>query len=191
MDSREIQADIQKRLSERRYRHSLGVVKAAEALATFYKVDVQKAKLAALIHDAAKEMPLSTMHDILETHTISVPEEVYHNGALLHGLVGSILGKEVYGITDEDVLEAVAVHTTGKVGMSTLDQVIFLADYIEENRDFPGVDTLRDLAFKDKERAMLAAYDNTILFLLKQGQSIYAETILARNDIIKTMKNVR
>ena len=91
-------------------------------------------------------------------------------------------------ITDSEILEAIRVHTTGKVGMSTLDKVIFLADYIEPNRDFPGVDELRKVAKKDLNKAVLLGFDNTINHLIEQQLSIYPLTILGRNDVLKSCK---
>ena len=99
-----------------------------------------------------------------------------------------IRAKLEFSITDSEILEAIRVHTTGKVGMSTLDKVIFLADYIEPNRDFLGVDELRTVAKKDLNKAVLLGFDNTINHLIEQHLSIYPLTILGRNDVLKSCK---
>ena len=99
-----------------------------------------------------------------------------------------IRAKLEFSITDSEILEAIRVHTTGKVGMSKLDKVIFLADYIEPNRDFPGVDELRNVAKEDLNKAVLLGFDNTINHLIEQHLSIYPLTILGRNDVLKSCK---
>ncbi len=93
-----------------------------------------------------------------------------------------------FAVTNRDVLEAIRVHTTGKVGMSKLDKIIFLADYIEPNREFPGVDMLRKAADEDLDTAVLLGYDTTLRYLLDQQLSIYPLTILGRNDILRSCK---
>ena len=99
-----------------------------------------------------------------------------------------IRAKQEFSISDNEVLEAIRVHTTGKVHMSKLDKVIFLADYIEPNRDFPGVDELRKVADQNLDKAVLLGFDNTIIHLIEQKQSIYPLTILGRNDVLQSCK---
>ena len=99
-----------------------------------------------------------------------------------------IRAKHEFSISDNEVLEAIRVHTTGKVHMSKLDKVIFLADYIEPNRDFPGVDELRKVAAQDLDKAVLLGFDNTIIHLIEQKLSIYPLTILGRNDVLQSCK---
>ena len=159
----EIQLRVSQWLSKKRFKHTLGVVESATHLAKLYGVDVEKARLAALLHDCAKELPL-------------------------HGLAGMIRAKKEFSISDDEVLEAIRVHTTGKVHMSTLDKVIFLADYIEPNRDFPGVDELRNVSELDLDKAVLLGFDNTIIHLIEQNLSIYPLTILGRNDVLQSCK---
>ncbi len=188
MTTKEMKEELKKSLSKKRYIHTLGVVKSARELASQYGADKEKAALAALLHDCAKELKLADMQQLVRVHEQAVDEDMFHNGALLHGLAGMILAKEKYGITDPDVLEAIRVHTTGKEHMSILDKVVFLADYIEENRDFPGVEELREASSIDLDRAVLLGYDNTIHFLLASEDTIYTPSIIGRNDIIKKIK---
>lgn len=162
----------------------LGVVESAEKLALLYGESVETARMAALLHDCAKELPLRSMQDLTLVDYPNCDAELLASGALLHGLAGSCMAMHRYGITDENILEAIRVHTTGKVGMSILDKIVFLADYIEPNRDFPGVEPLRNMSEKSLDRAILLAYDTTLRHLLDQGLSIYYQTILGRNDII-------
>ena len=134
---------------------------------------------------------MSTMQQLVDEAGIRVDRELDRNGALLHGVAGAVMATDRYGVTDPDILEAIRVHTTGKLSMSQLDKIIFLADYIEETRDFPGVDELRRLAFQDLDRAVLAGYDNTIRHLLDQGIPIYFKTILGRNDMVRQIARNR
>lgn len=191
MTMEDIYNDLKRRISPKRFTHIMGVTKTAEILAKRYGADPDKAYLAGLLHDCAKELPLSQMQGMVDEANVLVDRAVYENGALLHGLAGAVMARDYYGIDDEEVLEAIRVHTTGKVGMSALDKVVFLADYIEPSRKFPGVDALRKLAFIDLDEAVLAGYDSTIAHLLEQKLSIYFKTILGRNDCLAQMKRSR
>ena len=188
MDIKEIETDLSNKLSKKRFIHTLGVVNSAMYLAKKYGANIEDAHLAALLHDCAKEMPLKEMQDLVKENNYKADEELLANGNLLHGLAGMIRAKLEFSITDSEILEAIRVHTTGKVGMSKLDKVIFLADYIEPNRDFPGVDELRTVAKKDLNKAVLLGFDNTINHLIEQHLSIYPLTILGRNDVLKSCK---
>ena len=186
MDIHQIETDLSNKLSKKRFIHTLGVVESAIYLAKKYGANVEDARLAAMLHDCAKELPLLEMQDLVADLACDV--DMLHSGALLHGLAGMVLANTHYGITNREVLEAIRVHTTGKVGMSKLDKVIFLADYIEPNRDFPGVDELRRLAQQDLDKAVLLGFDNTINHLIEQHLSIYPLTILGRNDVLQSCK---
>lgn len=179
---------LQSRLTPKRFAHTLGVAKAAQSLATLYKANPTKAYLAGLLHDCGKEMHLSDMQHIVKEANINVDLEIFNNGALLHGLVGAILSHNMYGVEDVSILDAIRYHTTGRVGMTLLDKIVFLADYIEETRNFPGVENLRHLAYEDLDKAVLASYDTTIVHLINQGVPIYFKTILGRNDILRQVR---
>lgn len=183
-----IEHRVQERLSPKRWTHTKGVVEAAKVLAQLYDADEKQASLAALLHDCAKEMPLTVMQSLASRSGYDVDEEMMQNGALLHGLAGMVSAKEDFGITDPDVLEAIRVHTTGKVSMGLLDKIIFLADYIEKNRDFPGVEALRQMAVRNLDEAVLLGYDMTLRHLLDQELPIYVATIEGRNDLIRSIK---
>lgn len=190
MTYNEIYQILKGRISPKRFAHIEGVVKAAAALAIHYGAPVEKAKLAALLHDCAKESPVEDMKRKLRQEDALYNDEHFLQFLpLLHGPAGAIMSQKEFGIYDEEILEAIRVHTTGKRNMSLLDKIIFLADYIEETRDFPGVDKLRKKAFKNLNKAMLLGYDQTIEHLLDQKLPIYEGTITGRNDILKTLKN--
>ncbi|MFS8512340.1 MAG: bis(5'-nucleosyl)-tetraphosphatase (symmetrical) YqeK, partial [Planifilum fulgidum] len=92
--------------------------------------------------------------------------------------------REELGVDDEEVLNAIRSHTTGRPGMSLLEKVVFLADYIEPGRSFSGVEEVRRLAREDLDRAILKALDNTIVYLVERGFKVYPLTILTRNDFL-------
>ena len=188
MDIQQIETDLSNKLSKKRFIHTLGVVESAIYLAKKYGANVEDAHIAALLHDCAKELTLQDMQNLVKSESYDADQELLSNGNLLHGLAGMIRAKKEFSISDDEVLEAIRVHTTGKVHMSTLDKVIFLADYIEPNRDFPGVDELRNVSELNLDKAVLLGFDNTIIHLIEQNLSIYPLTILGRNDVLQSCK---
>lgn len=149
----------------------------------------KKAELAGWLHDCAKEMKLEEMQDIIDEQNLQVDEYMRSSRALLHGPAGSIMAKTIYGIKDRDIQNSIFFHTTGRPQMELLDKIIFLADYIEPSRDFPGINIIRRNAQKNLDTAVLSAYDATIRHLLDQKEYIYELTFLGRNDLIKHMGN--
>lgn len=186
MDIKEIETDLSNKLSKKRFIHTLGVVNSAMYLAKKYGSNIEDAHLAALLHDCAKEIPLLEMRDLVAD--LPCDQDMLHSGALLHGLAGMVLANTQYGVTNPDILEAIRVHTTGKENMSKLDKIIFLADYIEPNRNFPGVNDIRLAAEQSLDAGVLCGFDMTIRHLIDSGDSIYPLTILSRNDLLRHMK---
>lgn len=186
MDIKEIETDLSNKLSKKRFIHTLGVVNSAMYLAKKYGANIEDAHLAALLHDCAKEIPLLEMHDLVAD--LPCDQDMLHSGALLHGLAGMVLANTQYGVANPDILEAIRVHTTGKENMSKLDKIIFLADYIEPNRKFPGVNDIRLAAEQSLDAGVLCGFDMTIRHLIDSGDSIYPLTILSRNDLLRHMK---
>ena len=190
MTFEEIYQDLEGRLSKKRFRHVCGVVKAAEALAKRYGANVEQARLAALLHDCAKEEPLDTMQAIVKVEGLQLDSVMLNSGALLPSEAGEVLAKTRYGIDDPAICEAIRLHTVGKPHMTTLDKIVFLADYIEENRDFPGVDLIRAKAKEDLNEGVLAGYATTLAHLLETRLSIYEPTVVSRNALLEEMKNI-
>ena len=190
MTFEEIYQDLEGRLSKKRFRHVCGVVKAAEALAKRYGANVEQARLAALLHDCAKEEPLDTMQAIVKVEGLQFDSVMLNCGSLLHSEACAVLAKTRYGIDDPAICEAIRLHTVGKPHMTTLDKIVFLADYIEENRDFPGVDLIRAKAKEDLNEGVLAGYDTTLAHLLETRLSIYEPTVVSRNALLEEMKNI-
>ena len=185
----EIQLRVSQWLSKKRFKHTLGVVESATHLAKLYGVDVEKARLAALLHDCAKELPLQDMQNLVKSESYDADQELLSNGNLLHGLAGMIRAKKEFSIFDDEVLEAIRVHTTGKVHMSTLDKVIFLADYIEPNRNFPGVERAREIAHVSLNQAVAYETAHTVEHLAHKGLPIFPQTIETYNAYVGFMKD--
>lgn len=185
-----VKADMKERLSAKRYTHTLGVAEAAVKLAYMYGIDIDKAETAALLHDAEKEDSLEHMQSLADSmYGDSLAPEIQANGNLLHGYAAASYAAMAYDIFDKDILNAIAHHTTGAESMSPLEKVIFLADYIEDNRDFPGVEKLRKAAEKSLNKGVLAGYDMTIQYLLQEGKTIFMGTVRNRNALLREMKH--
>ena len=129
-------------------------------------------------------LELDTNKEILEKNNIELTYDEERNQELWHSMAGPIVAREVFGIQDEEILSAMRWHTTGKENMSKLDKVIYMADMIEPNRKFPGVDVLRRESFKDLDNGVLQGLNHTIGYLLSKGVPIDINSIKARNYLL-------
>ncbi|GAE89743.1 bis(5'-nucleosyl)-tetraphosphatase (symmetrical) YqeK [Acetivibrio straminisolvens] len=172
-------------LSSKRFMHSLGVMDTAVSLAKIYGEDVERASIAGLLHDCAREIKGQAVFELCEEYNINVDYITLTQPELLHGPIGAVLASKEYGVEDKGILGAIECHTTGKENMALLDKIIFISDYIEPGRKFPGVDEVRELAYRDLDRSIVISLDNTIRYILDKGVLIHPDTILARNFIIK------
>lgn len=171
-------------LSEKRYRHSLGVQKTAVELCRKYDVDAEKASIAGLVHDCAKKFDDEKLIRIYENLGMKMNIVYEKQPQLLHGPVGAYVAEKEFLITDREILHAIQYHTTGCENMSMLDKIIYIADYIEPGRDFPGVDDIRSAAYRDINEGLLLAFDSTIRYVLQRRQFIDLNTINARNYLL-------
>ncbi len=172
-------------LSEKRYIHSLGVAEEAVSLARHYGADEDKAYIAGLCHDVAKEIPNDIAKYMLKEKygaVLSDVEEVTHK--LLHGPLGAYMAQSEFGISDIEIIDAIKYHTTAKANMSMLCKIIYMADYTEKNRTYEGVEELRELSFKNLDDAIIFGIDFTIGELIEKGAAFHPDTIDARNYIL-------
>ncbi|WP_034600754.1 bis(5'-nucleosyl)-tetraphosphatase (symmetrical) YqeK [Clostridiisalibacter paucivorans] len=167
-----------------RYEHSIRVKNMAERLSKVYGVDSSKAVIAGLLHDCGKFKDKTVLLNMLNKFDIILKNEYKDNLQLAHGILGAKLASEIYNIKDKEILNAIKYHTTGRKGMSALEKIIYIADYIEEGRDFPGLDTVRKLAFEDLDRSLIKALDNTIKHVINNGWILHTDTVEARNSLI-------
>lgn len=181
---KDINEYVKEEIKGKRYTHTLGVIETAKELAKINGVSVEKAELAALIHDVAKYMPIDKQIEILKKHGYELDEITLNSPQVLHGFVGAIIAKEKFEIEDSEVLDAVKYHSLGKKNMTTLEKIIYISDYIEPNRDFEGVEEIRKITRENLDKGVIRGIENTISFLIKQGNLIHPLTIEARNFLI-------
>jgi predicted HD superfamily hydrolase involved in NAD metabolism len=174
---------VKEHLTEHRYIHTCGVMETAIHLAAKYGADVKKAEIAAIFHDYAKFRDKDEMKEIILSHHLG-DELLEYNAELWHAPVGAYLVEKEVGIDDEEVLEAIRNHTSGKRKMTVLDKVVYLADYIEPNRQFPGVEGIRQMAETSLDEALIASLRNTMTFLMKKNQAIHPDTFRFYNGLI-------
>lgn len=185
---KKIKAYLLENIKEKRVEHILGVADMSEKLAEFYGEDPNKARIAAYIHDVVKYMPHEVVIRLIKEKGYELTSEDLTMPELLHGLAGAIIGHDLMGIEDEEILNAARYHTTGRVDMTMLDKIVFLADYIEPGRSFPGVEELREMAFLNLDKGVLLAFDSTIKHVINQGKLLHTDTITSRNYLLQTMK---
>lgn len=179
-----------KRLSAKRYQHTLNVRRMAVKLAKRWGADPEKAALAALLHDTAKELPREEMLQILNDNAIMAKNAQNRPSPVWHGICAAILAQTQWGVEDEEVLSAIRCHTTGKPGMSLLDEIVFLADMTSAERDYPEVDYLRKLEKKDIHQAMREALEMNLHWLEESGKPVDEETRAALEDLRQRERNV-
>lgn len=164
-------------LSEGRYRHTLGVSYTAAALAMRYGAAVEDARIAGLLHDCAKELTDEECLSACEKNRIPMKRVERDNPYLLHAKLGAWMAEKEYGITNRDILNAIAYHITGRENMSLLEKVVFVADYIEPGRtQAPGLPEIRQLAFQDIDRALIRILEDTISYVKAGGGAFDAAT---------------
>ena len=179
-----IQQKLKQELSQSLYRHCAGVAQTAGRLAAALNYDQDKARLAGWLHDCAREWPAEKLMQFAQTNGITIDKFTLRSPVILHAPVGAVLAKQ-WGVTDPDVLSAIARHTLGAPEMTTLEQIIYLADKIEPNRCYPGVDELRQQAEKDFKAALIAATAKTISFILAKRQLIHPLSISYWNWLLE------
>lgn len=171
-------------LRHKRFEHSISVMNTAVKIAKHYHADVYKARLAGLVHDCAKDKSGEELLGIASGAGYQIDEVSLDSPKLLHGVVGAIIAKEVMGIEDKEVLDAVAYHTTGRKGMTVLEKIIYIADYVEPHREFPGVDRMRHEVYVNLDKAMIYAFDSTLKYVIERGQMIHPYSVEGRNHVI-------
>ena len=172
-DLKLLQKQMKEELSYDRYEHTIGVMYTAESLAMRYGVDMTKAAVAGLLHDCAKCIPNSQKIKLCKKHGIEVSEMEEKNPSLLHAKLGAYMAENVYGVKDPEILSAIKWHTTGKPDMSMMDMIVYMADYIEPNRDkAPNLKAIRKLTFENIEEALYQVLEGTLSYLSNRPELI-------------------
>lgn len=184
----EYEKKIKSILTPERFRHSLGVAETAARLAKINGADEDKAYTAGILHDAAKNLSYEEMLERRREYGVKFDETSESSGALLHAPLGAEIAKREFGISDDEILESIRSHTVARENMSTLDKIIYIADMIEPNRNFDGVEEIRAAAFENLDRGVLMGLEQTILHTIKKGLILHPSTVYARNSLIALLK---
>lgn len=186
----DIQEKLRKKLKTSRYIHTLGVEYTSVCLAMKYGENLEAAELAGLLHDCAKELPGKKLIEICCTNEEKISKMEYNNPFLLHGKAGACLAKEKFGISDENILDAIRYHTTGRPGMTLIEKIVFVADYIEPNRKkADNLTELRQMAFEDLDETVLAILEQTLEYLNRTGKEIDRHTVITRDYYKKLLRS--
>jgi predicted HD superfamily hydrolase involved in NAD metabolism len=177
---------VEPHLTKPRFEHTLRVAETAVKLAEVHHVSSEKAELASIFHDYCKYRSLDEMRKIIETSYLPKDLLLYHH-ELWHGPVASIKIEEEFGITDDEIKSAIYYHTTGRANMSDLELIVFIADYIEPGRSFPGLEEVRNMAKHDLIRTAWMISRNTINYLMEKQNGIYPDTFHAYNDLTRLL----
>ena len=177
-------AFLEQHLSKKRFQHSCNVARAAKQLAQRYGADQEKAYFAGLLHDICKEQPFEEQRELMLAGDFAPDEAELHSRKLWHGIAGAYFIQTEFDVTDRDILNAVRFHTVGREGMSLLEEIIYIADMLSDERDYKGVTKMRKLAFEDLQAAMLTALTDAIGSVLKKGGMIPQYTIAAYNSYL-------
>lgn len=189
MKNKEIRERLEKILPENRYEHTLSVAKLAAKLAKKYGEDPKKAKKAGLLHDCAKGSEQIYFEKYEDKYSLN--QAFFQEKVKLHSYLGYIVAKEEYGVLDEDILNAIKYHTTGRMAMSKLEKIIYVADAVDYTRKYSGVEKLRDLAFEDLDLALIEVMNKSLIYIIDNKMLCDIETVEARNYYIMKELNIR
>ena len=166
IDIKKIKKSMEKELDNKRYEHTLGVEYTAAALAMRYNESIENARLAGLLHDCAKCIDDEEKLEECKKYNVKITDVEKRNPFLIHSKLGAVYAREKYGVDDEEILSAIRCHTTGKPDMTTLEKIIFIADYIEPGRDKEkNLAEIRKISFEDIDEAMYMILRDTLEYL--------------------------
>lgn len=184
MEVQLLKEELERRLPQKRYEHVLRVAATAKTLARHYDVDEIRVELAALFHDIAKFMEPAEMRTLIEKHSEDVRLLTFHH-ELWHAAAGRIIAEKTFNVTDEDVLNAIRYHTTGRAGMSPIEKIVYVADLIEPGRAFPGIEQLRTLEGKSLDRVMRDCVSHSIKYLLDNHVAVFPDSLECYNEHVQ------
>lgn len=179
LSDKELRAAALSFLKAKRVAHVLGTEETAVKLAEKYGADKEKARVAALLHDCTKRLSMAEQLALCEKYAISLDELEQKALKLLHAKTGAAIARDIFGV-DEEIYNAILWHTTGKADMTKLEKVIYLADYIEPNRDFPGLEELRAAVWEDIDKGLLLGLTMTVREMEEMGNPIHKNTLEAK-----------
>lgn len=171
-------------MGDYRFNHSCNVAQEAVALAKRYGCDEQKAYVAGILHDITKELPREEQLQIFRDGGIILDDIQKNAPKLWHSISGSAYVRLYLGITDEDILNAIRYHTTGRAGMSLLEKIIYIADYTSKERDYNGADVMREKSRVSLEEAMMFSCQFTLQKLSSQEAAIHPDQLFCYNELV-------
>ncbi len=186
MELEQIEKSVKEVLSEKRFYHSVCVMKRCEELAKYFNIDVEKAKKIGIAHDIAKEMSDEDKMEYVNKNNLIIDNVEKTNKGLLHAKIGAHICKEKFGFS-EDMIKAIEAHTTGKENMDLLAKVLYMADATGDDRAWGDLEYVRNLILEDIDKAMLYMLDMIIKGNIDKGRLIQIDTILIRNQIMENM----
>ena len=180
-----IEREVSKRIPKPRFDHSKGVAEMAEMLYKQWGGNKEKLIVAGLLHDVARDIPGDKLIEIAQNNSYKIDEIEFMNPILLHAPVGAIIAKKDFGIYDEETLNCIKYHTTGRKGITLNEAIIYVADFIEAGRTFPDAITVRKIAFSNLKEAVLKETRFNICYLMKERLPVHPRTIEMFNDLLK------
>ncbi|MBE5953544.1 MAG: HD domain-containing protein [Lachnospiraceae bacterium] len=182
MNREKMLSRLKSKINDRRLEHSLGVEYTAACMAMVHGADIEKARIAGLLHDCAKCLPTKEKLEKARKHKLAISKFEESNPDMLHGKLGAYYAKARYEVDDDEILDAITYHTTGRPNMTLLDKIIFVADYIEPNRkELKDMDIIRREAFVDLDKCVIHILKNTLDYLNNSTNELDFMTQLTYN----------
>lgn len=175
--------ELKKHLQPARLYHSINVAEEAKKLALHYGADPEKAYTAGLLHDIMKNTPDDVLLNFFRENGIILTRTERVSRKTWHAIAGEAYCRLVLSVTDSEILSAIRWHTTARAGMSLLDKVLFIADFISADRDYDGVERMREKAYISLESAMLEGLQFTLAELIENGWAVHEDSLAAYNEL--------
>ena len=177
---------VKSKMSLKRFTHTLGVVEMSEKLAKIYNADIEKCKVAALLHDICKEMEIEYIKNICKNNFMNeLSEEDLENNEILHGFAGAYYVKNELGVDDKEILNAIKYHTVGTKNMTLIEKIVYIADAIEYGRNYPSVVEIREETFKNLDRGILMEIEHKEKYLESIGKKPHPNTDKLKKELLK------
>ena len=184
----ELKEIVKSKMSLKRFTHTLGVVEMSEKLAKTYNADIEKCKVAALLHDICKEMDMEYIKNICKNNFMNeLSEEDLENNEILHGFAGAYYVKTELGINDKEILNAIKYHTVGAKNMTLVEKIVYIADAIEYGRNYPSVVEIREETFKNLDKGILMEIEHKEKYLESIGKKSHPNTYKFKKEILKEL----
>ena len=184
----ELKEIVKSKMSSKRFTHTLGVVEMSEKLAKIYNADIEKCKIASLLHDICKEMDMKYIKNICKNNFMNeLSEEDLENNEILHGFAGAYYVKNELGIDDKEILNAIKYHTIGAKNLTLLEKIVYISDAIEYGRNYPSVVEIREETFKNLDKGILMEIEHKEEYLESIGKKSHPNTDELKKEILKEL----